>query len=1600
MNTVLKSSKRYILIGISVLVSCLSNAQITSCDADHFHHDLYDHNPEYHRSIDRFNMNASIPLESFQERVDQIYTVPVVVHIIHNGEPIGTGVNITDAQVQSAITALNNDWRKVSGTNGFGNGVDVGVQFCLAVRDPNGNPTTGINRVNGSSVPNYATSGIAGSGAGGADEGAVKALSTWPRTSYVNIWVVSEIDNNDGGAGTQGYAYFPFNSPLDGIVILYNAFGTVGNLKSYTNLNRTLSHEMGHVFSLYHTFNETTACGAETSCTTQGDRVCDTPPTTLNSSCSSPACSGTQQVANYMDYTSQSCQNMFTDGQKTRIRNSLLSDRNSLLSSLGCMPVFSLDAGVTAIASPSGISCSSSYNPQVTLSNFGSTTLTSAQIIYNIDGTGANTTFNWTGSLASGAAVQVTLPSVSAALGAHTFYCWTGNINGTADQNSSNNQSTSNFTVANGATLTLSVTLDLYGGENTWQIVDANGVTVDNGGPFANNASGTVVTENICLPAGCYTLRFIDTYGDGQGFPSGGFTLYSPTNTVLATASNNWGNLSEQNFCVTVPTSNTPPTASFTVADNIICTNATASFTNTSSNAPTNYSWSFPGGSPSTSSAANPPAISYSTAGTYNVVLTVSNANGSNTYTCNSCITVTGGPSVTFSGSNPTCNGSNNGSITPTASGSYTPFTYDWGGGVTTANRTNLTAGNYSLTVTNSQGCSTSANTTLTQPSALIANLTKSNQACTGGFGNATVAPTGGTPPYMVNWSNGQSGMSIGFLNPGNYTVTIADANGCSTSQTFNIAAATAMNIAVTSNPILCNGGTGGATASVTNGTGTFTYSWSNGQTGATINGLPAGTYTVTATNSNGCSGTASVTLSNPPLLGVVGTVNSILCAGNLSGSITLAVSGGTGNRTYAWSNGATSANINNLGAGNYSVVVTDANGCTKSQSFTVTAPQPITINGVVTNIACGGQSTGSVVTNVTGGTGNKNYLWSTGATSPSINNLSAGSYSVMITDANGCSVSQSFAVSSPSPLQTNLQSFNTSCGGETGSAIVAPSGGTPPYNVNWNGANPAALPVGSYGVTVTDNNNCSATSSFTIQQSSSLGVVAQASDVSCYGLSDGSANALISGGTAPYTYTWSNGIGTSAISGLSAGVYTVNVTDSQGCTGSAMAAINQPQNITADIQSNSVSCFGMSDGSIIITAAGGTGSLNMTWNNGETGFILVGLSADTYTGTITDANGCNTSVNASVTEPSALSANVVLVSSETCSGNDGAVSISIDGGNPDYIIQWSNGSSETVATQLSAGDYTVDIADMNGCSVNLQVNVPYDCTQQLATTRLIDSDCGITGVETGYILTCVTVPGAQSYQWKFANVSGQILSESNSTGPQFFLSSVPGVTQGAVIQVRVKVMINGVWGPYGELCTVSTAPNVVNTTQLIASDCGTTIASWDGSVQAEPIDGAVNYEWHITGIDYEWTTFTVDPILSLSETMLFTPGASYQIAVRCSLGNGIVTDWGATCSISFDISLTIETQGESEGTGLTIYPNPSNGETVFISNGNKTDAHTVSNVIVYTTQGQIVYRNTIPMINGLSSTPINFGRSLAAGVYLVRVVTGTQLTEAKMIVH
>lgn len=387
----------------------------------------------------------------------------------------------------------------------------------------------------------------------------------------------------------------------------------------------------------------------------------------------------------------------------------------------------------------------------------------------------------------------------------------------------------------------------------------------------------------------------------------------------------------------------------------------------------------------------------------------------------------------------------------------------------------------------------------------------------------------------------------------------------------------------------------------------------------------------------------------------------NVTCYGNATGIASVSLNRGEAPYTYNWSNGATTAAINNIVAGGYTCSITDANGCSIAKQIIITQPlAPLAATGTQTNIVCYNGSTGSATIAVSGGTAPYTYSWSNGGTASTINNVTAGTYTCTVTDANGCLVVTPITITQPAALAATTSQTNVLCyNGNSGSATITVSGGIAPYTYNWSNGETASttnnLAVGNYSCTVTDANGCSVVISCTITQPvAALAITTSQTNVLCYNGQSGSATVTVSGGTAPYTYNWSNGGTTSTINNLADGNYTCTVTDANGCVRSEAVTITEPIELTVQvIAKTDVYCGGGNKGMATIKVNGGVAPYVYLWANGSNLPVVNALASGNHSCVITDVNGCtlNTSVN---------------IAQKTFSGNkiyvDSAVAVSGDG--------------------------------------------------------------------------------------------------------------------------------------------------------------------------------------------------------------------------------------------------------------------------------------------------------------------------------------------------
>jgi gliding motility-associated-like protein len=701
------------------------------------------------------------------------------------------------------------------------------------------------------------------------------------------------------------------------------------------------------------------------------------------------------------------------------------------------------------------------------------------------------------------------------------------------------------------------------------------------------------------------------------------------------------------------------------------------------------------------------------------------------------------------------CNGgANSGSIDIDVSGGTAPYAYAWSSGQNTQDINSLDVGTYTLTVTDAKNCIEQSTISISEPPVLGQVATVQALACNGVATGSIVANAyGGTMPYQYSWSSGQTSSTIQNIASGNYTLTVTDANGCNTIVNYPVTQpASPLSLSAVTTNVLCKGdATGAINISTVGGTATYTYAWSdaNGvlmpnQT-EDLNNLMAGTYVLNVRDENGCESQISQTITEPvAMLSSTPVLQNINCNGASTGQIDPVIAGGTPGYSYAWSTGANSSLLSNITAGNYSLNLTDNNGCTKTFNYLLTEPaNPIAITLSNTNVKCYGDSTGEIGTLTTGGTNPYAYSWNNGQVTGNLSNLPAGNYALTVTDNKGCIEKDSIVITQPNfALASSGLVTDVNCFGDlTGAIALTATGGTTPYQYEWtngdsliltqNTANITGLPSNAYSVLVTDANGCKTRFNATVNQpAATLSMRDTVIDVLCYGMPTGAVDITMAGGTAPYTYNWSNGASSEDIASVLAGSYYLTVTDSKACIYVDSATISQPASaLVANASATQVKCNGGTDGTVTSTVSGGVSPYTYLWSDGSTDNEIIGTPAGTYNLTVTDANGCTSFTGTTVGEPSqALVVTPSITDVQCYGGNDGKVVITMTGGVPPYAYNWGNQNeillnhfSETI-TGLDQGEYFIRVTDRNGCKNEqyLTINQPQQVVIQDTVTDVL----------------------------------------------------------------------------------------------------------------------------------------------------------------------------------------------------------------------------------------------------------------------------------------
>ena len=791
------------------------------------------------------------------------------------------------------------------------------------------------------------------------------------------------------------------------------------------------------------------------------------------------------------------------------------------------------------------------------------------------------------------------------------------------------NGASGNLTYAWSNSGTTSAITNLPAGAYTVTVTDANGCSQTGTGTVNQPASAVSVSTSTTQTACGATTGTATATGSG-GTPTYTY-LWSTGSSATTISALGVGSytvtITDNKQCTASSTANVSSPATFTLSvagTNVNCFgqstgSATATVTNGTG---ITYLWS-PGGSTNAS-------ISGLSAGTYNVVVTdQSNCARAGSYTVTQPASAV---SASATATQTACS-SNTGTATVTPTGGTPGYTYLWSTTATSATASNLPAGTVTVTVTDSKSCTATASAVVTLPAQFNLSVTTNNVQCFGAStGSATAVASGGSG-FTYFWTNGGTTSSITNVPAATYSVTVTDGNGCTKTATGVVSQPSSGVSATTSTTATsCTGSTGTATVTAT-GTSGYNYLWSNNGTTATISGLAAGNYVVTVTDGGGCTVTAVASVSSPATFTLnISTVN-VVCGGSSTGSATATVSGGTGPFTYAWSNNATTSSINNVPAGTYNLTVTDANGCSKAGSGTITQPSTtLAANATSTNTTCG-NSTGTATVTVVGNTGNPTFLWSNGGTTATITNLGVAAYTVTVTDGSCTAVATTLVNNTNGPTVTVLHQDLTCFNSANGSATAVASGGTGPYTYTWSntatGSSITSIGAGTYTVIVADNTGCQAIASVTVNQPAALTFNPTVVNVNCHGDQTGSITISAGGGTGPYTYSWTGGSTSSALTNVGAGNYTVTITDSRNCTAVSTINVSQPSSALSVSTATTATIGGGSTGTATATASGGTTPYTYGWSNLQNASTATGLAQGTYTVTVIDGKGC--SVTASV---------------------------------------------------------------------------------------------------------------------------------------------------------------------------------------------------------------------------------------------------------------------------------------------------------------------------------------------------------------------------------
>lgn len=912
-----------------------------------------------------------------------------------------------------------------------------------------------------------------------------------------------------------------------------------------------------------------------------------------------------------------------------------------------------------------------------------------------------------------------------------------------------------------------------------------------------------------------------------------------------------------------------------------------------------------------------------------------------------------------------TCAGAADGRIDLTVTNGITPYTYAWSRNGTPQapfsdvdnqmNISGLSAGTYAFTVTDDAGCSAISTAIVTQSAALEFAAFVLNQPCGGAFsGKLKLDVTGGqAAPYSLTWSNGPaSGSKNGIpgepftlsgLGAGNYAITLTSATGCSATTSATLTSAAPLDLTTVVTNTSCFGGSDGSIdLTITGGTPNYITLWSNGSTTEDQANLPPGTYTATVSDANGCSATTSATVGEPTRLTATAAVTNVACFGGQNGAIDLSVEGGAAVYTYAWNHTANTQDVQNLSLGTYIVTVTDANGCTTTTSATINQPaqQVLAVASVTATSTCTANDGSLNLAAPAGSQPPYSFNFTNGPTSGSgsglsIGGLSSGTYTITLTDGNGCSATTSAVQTSPLALVLTPTATSTCSGTDGQIAVSATNGmGSFSYELKSGGSTKTGnsmgndfvinnLLSGSYVFTIQDAAGCWAVAQTTVAQPPNTMVLSTTLIRNGCSSTDDTLRLNLNGGTAGYNYLWSEGSSTKNLDlfGIWTGTFTVTVTDAAGCTATTSATVVPPTSSITSMTATPIAanCNGF-NGVLVVDATGAVAPITVRWQ--DAGGLSLGIQTvlslpytipnlipnTIYSITLTDATGCSATAATTVgTAGPAIESTATATAPSSCAAADGTVQVNILGGTQPFSYSWSggnqNGNGGNIAgntftiSGLKPGWHSITLTDAVGCQDFVGVEVKNPVGFGFSTIAVAPTGCALGN---GAILVETSGGTAPySYQWwrnsqqgSGGGISTTSFSIKNLVAGDYYLTIKSGdcavVEPQVVVPQPVMVMASFIVSP---------------------ASCGGNNGNVDLSVTGG--SGPYTYNWsHLPGTDNPQDLTSVQPgtyFVTITEAAGCSATATVQVGGSLAL-NVFATPTQASTCVAADgaINLTV----------------------------------------------------------------------------------------------